>query len=209
MFISKIRGARIIMIIIIDGYNLLKKVLEDIFISEKQRAAFVNLMGKYSSKKGHKIIIVFDAGPCRHPIKEKDHGITVIYSGEYQSADDVIMQFVREHENKDILVVTEDREIIAVAEQCNEDAVAPRTFYNKVKAAFSVSDDDLKKELSGVVKLSEMHNEDLDALMHQAAGMSMQQKDEGDEYLVPRHHQPKGQSVTKKQKKRLKKVDKL
>ena len=197
------------MIILVDGYNLLKKVLEDTFISEKQRAAFVNLMGKYSRKRGHKIIVVFDAGPCKYPLTEKDHGVTVIYSGEHQSADDIIMKFVQEHENKNILVVTEDREIIRAAEQCNEDAVAPKTFYDKVKAAFNVSDKVMKEKLSGIVKLTETEDEDLDALMREAAGMVMQPKDEGDEYVTPRHHQPKGQEVTKKQRSRLKKVDKL
>ncbi|MCF7900132.1 NYN domain-containing protein [Candidatus Babeliales bacterium] len=195
------------MIIIVDGYNLLKKIFVETFISEKQRTAFVNLMGRYSKKRGHKVIIVFDAGPCRYPLTEKDHGVTVIYSGEYQSADDIIMDFVQKHENKDILVVTEDREIIQAVERCHEDALDPRTFYEKVKNAFNVSDEVLKKELSGIIKLSDTENEDLDALMHYAASMNMQVKD--DECYTVHDRQKKGQEVKKSQRNRLKKVDKL
>lgn len=195
------------MIIIIDGYNLLKKIFMDTFISEKQRTAFVNLMGRYSKKRGHKVIIVFDAGPCRYPLTEKDHGVTVMYSGEYKSADDIIMDFVQQHENKDILVVTEDREIIQSVERCREDALNPRIFYEKVKNAFNVSDEVLKKELSGIIKLSDTENEDLDDLMRSAASMNMQIKE--DDFCAVRDRQKNGQEIKKNQRNRLKKVDKL
>lgn len=197
------------MIIVVDGYNLLKKALGGEFISEKKRNAFINLMGKYSQKKGHKIIVVFDAGPCMYPLTEKYHRVTVIYSGEYQSADDIIMKFVEEHENKNILVVTQDREIVNAVERCNEDVIDPEEFYKKVKDVFHVSQEVVQKRNTNLIKITEDSDGYLDSIMHEAASMKLQHKDENDEYLVPIHHQEKGEKVAKKQKKRMKKVDKL
>lgn len=197
------------MIILIDGYNLLKQVIGADRITETERSAFVNLLGRYRLKRGHKVTIVFDAGPCIQPMKEKSHGVDVIFSGEYQTADDVIVNFVKERPTKEILVVTADREIIGHVEQYNAEVAEPKLFYSKVKAAFEKSPEAAKRDRGNIIKTSEELNRDLDALMEEAAGMKMLEKDEGDEYLIPRHHQPKGKELTKKQRKRMKKIDKL
>jgi predicted RNA-binding protein with PIN domain len=197
------------MIILIDGYNLLKLIAGADRITETERSAFVNLLGRYRLKRGHKVTIVFDAGPCTQPLKEKEHGVEVIYSGEYHTADDIIMNFVKEHPTKEILVVTADREIIIHVEQYNAEVAEPKLFHDKVKSAFKKSPAALKRDRRGTVKTSKDTNIDLDALMQEAAGMKVLEKDESDEYLIPRHHQPKGREVTKKERKRMKKIDKL
>src|SRR3989338_7567717 len=57
------------MIIIIDGYNLLRLV-HGSECNDAQRRAFVNFMGRYMKKRLHKLVIVFDAGPCTYPRSE-------------------------------------------------------------------------------------------------------------------------------------------
>jgi predicted RNA-binding protein with PIN domain len=197
------------MIIVIDGYNLLKLIHSEQRISETQRSAFVNLLGRYSAKRGHKVHVVYDAGPCVYPSKEKQRGITIHYSGEYQSADDLIMSFCEDHKGKEILVVTADREIISHVETYSAEVVDPKTFYDKVKEAFALSEKALKKKQGNIVKISKNENSDIDALMLEAAGMNVPSKDEGDEYDIPRHHQPKVKEVTRRQRKRISKIEKL
>lgn len=197
------------MYIIIDGYNLLKLVLGQTRIQEEQRSAFVNLLGRYKLKRGHKITIVFDAGPCVYPLKEKQKGISVIFSGEHKTADDIIIQYVQNHEVKEIVVVTADREIIDNVERLGAEVIKPELFYEKVKEAFQKSSEALQKERAMVIKITDTQNNELDDLMLQAAGMKRIPKDENDEYQVPQHHQPKGRTLSKKERKKLKKMDKL
>jgi len=197
------------MLIIIDGYNLLKQVLAHDRISETERLAFIALLGRYSKKRGHKIEVFFDRGPCIHPMKEKYHSITVIFSGEYQTADDLIISFCKEHCTKDILVVTGDREIVQSVSTGNCEVVDPKIFYDRVKSVFEKSLEAQKRQRGFVVKISNESNNDIDSLMVEAAEMGIPIKDEETEYSIPRHHQLKGSEVSKKERKKIKKIDKL
>jgi len=195
-------------IIIIDGYNLLKLVHGTSRITEQERSAFVNLLGRYKVKRGHKIVIVFDAGPSIYTEKQKQRGVDVIYSGQHHSADDVIMKFVANHACKDLLVITADNEIIGHAKQYQTEVIDPHTFYHKVKEAFtskpikSLSDDKL-------IKLTDSQDDELDKLMQEAANFIPFAKDSQDEYTILRHHQPKGATLSKRQRRSLRKIDKL
>ena len=99
--------------IIIDGYNVLKQALASKMISDSQRRAFINMLGKYGQKKNHHIVVVFDGGPDVWPSQEKDHGIMVAYSGIKQSADDLIKKALLQ--KPQVLLVTSDNELKAAA----------------------------------------------------------------------------------------------
>lgn len=195
------------MIIVIDGYNLLK-LIHGPNLSETERSAFVNLMGRYIKKRNHKIIVVFDAGPCTYPMKEKSHGVQIIYSGEYQTADDVIVKFVQDNPNKEIVVITKDREIIGNVAMLSKEAIDPLEFYSKVRQAFAPKEQKQLDQEGSLIKLTDDSDDDLDALMQEAADMEMPDKDK-EEYNIPRHHEPKGQDVSKKQRSKLRVIDKL
>ncbi|MFT6765660.1 MAG: putative RNA-binding protein with PIN domain [Alteromonas naphthalenivorans] len=195
------------MIIIIDGYNLLK-LIHGPDSNDTRRSAFINLMGRYIKKRNHKVIIVFDAGPCTYPLKEKSHGIQVIYSGEYQTADDIIVTFVQDNPNKEIVVITKDREIIGHVTKLNKEVVAPLEFYGKVQQAFESSERVKMEQIGSLKKLTDENVPDLDDLMREAARMKTPDKDV-EEYTVPRHHEPKGQGVSKKERAKFRVIDKL
>ena len=63
------------MIVLIDGYNLLKRI-HGVACTEKERSAFVNLMGNYVRKRIHNksTDFFFDAGPCVYPSRRKTKG---------------------------------------------------------------------------------------------------------------------------------------
>lgn len=194
------------MIILIDGYNLLK-LIHGPDLTETQRSAFINFMGRYMKKRQHKVVIVFDAGPCTYPMQEKQHGVQVIFSGQYQSADDSIVRFVQEHASKEIVVITKDREIIAHVTALQAEVIDPLEFYKKVQQAV-MGVKQQKVQEPGVAKLSLDEDPDLDALMKEAASMQMPDKDHNDNQVAS-YHEPKGRTLSKKQRARLKTLDKL
>ncbi|NBP02184.1 MAG: hypothetical protein EBU90_19065 [Proteobacteria bacterium] len=196
------------MIIVIDGYNLLKQIFDPNDISEKKRTAFVNLLGKYREKRGHKIVIIFDAGPCFGPLKEKQRGVQVLFSGQDYTADDLIIQFVQEHPTKEIMVVTADRKIKQAVKSQLVEIVEPLYFYAKIKDALE-SDQTYKKNEYQIIKLTQDSNEEIDALMQEAASMKIFEKNKQEEYYDPRNHQIKKQQLSKKERKKNKKIDKL
>lgn len=196
-----------IMIILIDGYNILK-LIHGPDLTETQRSAFINLMGRYMKKRQHKVIVVFDAGPCTYPMQEKQHGVQVVFSGEYQSADDSIVNFVRDHASKEIVVITKDRELIAHVTSLHAEIIDPLEFYKKVQQILQGSKTESKEHEQTIAKLSLENDPDLDALMKEAASMQMPDKDR-DDSMIARYHEPKGKSISKKQRARLKILDKL
>ena len=168
------------MIIIIDGYNLLK-LIHGSDVSERQRSACINLLGRYIKKRQHKVMIVFDAGPCIYPMQEKQHGITVIYSGSYQSADDSIIKFVQEHAQKELLVISADRELLQQVVVHNAHTLEPLIFYEKVKEVCISSDmiQALRSDGS-IIKFEHDEQKDsaIDDLMYEAAAMNIPYKDD-------------------------------
>ena len=107
------------MIVIIDGYNLLKQIFPGVkHTLDKQRTAFIQQLAYYKSKKPQisEIIVVFDAGPSNHATRTVKSGIVVIFSGVKSSADNWILHFVERNKGKELLVVTLDR---ALKEACH------------------------------------------------------------------------------------------
>ncbi len=163
------------MIIIVDGYNLLKSLGESSIVSATQRSAFINLLGKYSERRGHKIKVVFDGGQeVINPITLKQHGVTVIYSGIYKTADELIIELTFSYQARELVLVTADRGIITQIAAKNTHVIDPKTFYNKVKdlfkATYTVKDQGL------LIKLSKENNHELDELMFEAAFFKMSPK---------------------------------
>lgn len=125
------------MIIIIDGYNLLKHVFPGSKNNlTKHKSIFIQQLAYYKSKKGQdiqEIIVVFDAGPMNHATRSIKSGITIVFSGVKSSADNWILHFVERNKNKGILIVTLDRNL---QEECNKlgaDWISVYDFYKIIQ----------------------------------------------------------------------------
>lgn len=151
------------MIIIIDGYNILKNIYPQQYISGHQRANFIKQLTAYASKKQHSIVLVFDGGSSFHPYQEVFDLVTVVYSGTYQSADEYIKNFFKQHSKQSVLAVTSDRSIITVAKQCHIISMGALDFYSLLQD--TLLPEPPKKKLSILQKISEDSNLELDALM--------------------------------------------
>ena len=187
--------------IIIDGYNVLKQVVHSGEISPMQRRAFINILGKYGTKKNHRITIVFDGGPDAWPTQEKDHGVTVIYAGIKHSADDLIKRAMKERQHN-ILVVTSDNEIKSAAASYGIVTMNAHEFYlllnQEIKPVHT------PKKNHGIVKTSQEENPLLDSLMRQ--DFSMMYKPDEDQMEERRS---KSSKLSKKERAYQQKIKKL
>lgn len=162
------------MIIIIDGYNLLKQVYPyHKKTLERHRVHFIQQMANYKGICGGKvsdIIIVFDAGPVCHATREIKRGVTVIFSGQRSSADDWIMHYIDKNKGHQLLVVTKDRAIISHAHKNKAQSMDVMAFhsltqqelvnYNQVNIGINHTDD-----------IRELHN---DSVSDQLSSYSLQ-----------------------------------
>jgi uncharacterized protein len=102
--------------IIIDGYNLIRQS-EFLRRFEKQsleagRQALLQRLVPYRRQKEHRITVVFDGWESGSPFEERDRqgGITVIYSRRGEKADEVIKRMILQ-KGEETVVVTSDRDI--------------------------------------------------------------------------------------------------
>lgn len=152
------------MILIIDGYNILKFFYHDAFITEKQRTDFIQLLMKYGKKKGHELIVVFDGGAYGLPDRWVQAPVTIMYTGKQERADDVIIRLLKQYKTYEVVIVSTDREITKEAEECNVPFIDSSLFFDCVKNVVRTSCAQPQKK-SHVQKMHKELNPVLDALM--------------------------------------------
>ncbi len=134
---------------IIDGYNLIKH--PSFWPAKKFRDERLTLLELIRTEKlcgssKNKITVVFDGYAGN--FKSNDSGIEVIFSGE-RTADEKIKEIVQSRGNpKNIVVVSDDREIKDFAKICSAKAVGIEEFIYHKKKRIKVEDESLKPELT-------------------------------------------------------------
>lgn len=158
------------MIIIIDGYNFLNYINKTNFIVEAQKKKFYEKLKKYKQEKKHEIIIVFDGGTYFRSLVETMAWGKIVYSGQMQSADDVIKNYIDELQQKDLIIVSADREICDYANKLGVCCVLPKYFNKKLKEYPKINF--YKSVDSKAIKLnSKLASDELDQLMQEASKM--------------------------------------
>ncbi len=213
------------MIILIDGYNLLRHIFpKEKGLLEKQREQLILQLGFYWSKKKDEIkeiIVVFDAGPLRHATREIKAGVAIIFSGQKSSADEWILHYVEKHHNRDVLLVSLDRKLVQSCEEFDIVSMGVDEFYHTLKNFLmrEVDGKDRKNVLSSVERYEpiDLYEDDgreqesrsaLDLLMEEASLHVMQKDDD----TVSQKHKRKGgtsKKLSKKKRKRYAKIKKL
>lgn len=103
--------------LVIDGYNFMNRLsISSLSTLELNRDLFLDSLVRYRKEAGVRITVVFDAhsGMFSGRQKENHRGIEVVYSRQSETADDVIIEWIRE-KRSGFVVVTSDRAIIDVA----------------------------------------------------------------------------------------------
>jgi predicted RNA-binding protein with PIN domain len=192
------------MILLIDGYNILKRQYGVRMISELMRARFIKGVAAYTRQSGNKVVIVFDGQAQDDAYEEYGRGVQVVYSGTRETADDYIKRYVEKHHTKDLMLVTSDRELNSVADRYNIPSLDSYEFVEVLQARAEESGQPGSRR-TPIVKTSEDAPPELDEIM-EAASKSVPQKSD-DVARVKR--KSVAQKMSKKERELLKKVKKL
>jgi len=157
------------MIIVVDGYNVLKQVLPSRQITEPERKAFIAQLGKYGRIKHHEIVLVFDGGPSDWVFKERIGGVLVVYPGPSNTADDYIKQYLAKRRTDDMMLISNDRELTQRASQLSISSLDAIYFYKLVQGTLQEALPEQKIPGGGLVKLIEEENPEVDELMKNAS----------------------------------------
>ena len=128
------------MLIIIDGYNLIRQSgtlrRYEVKSLEAGRNALFSRLGAYQKIKGHKITVVFDGwqGEERYEERDRYDGVDIIYSGFGEYADDVLKRLAAQTD-EEIIVVSSDREIVSFAQRCGKIALSSADFESLMNKA--------------------------------------------------------------------------
>lgn len=152
------------MIILIDGYNLLRQI----FPKEKgqlnrQRKQLVKELGFYRLKKKEQIteiILVFDAGPFHRALREIKNGIVVMYSGQKSSADEWIVNYIKTRHYHEILLITLDRELIDSCKKANVQQMDVMQFYKIIKDSLY---EELEQDITKTIPTQKLENNYINA----------------------------------------------
>ena len=155
------------MIILVDGYNLLKQRDPGAYIEDRARDQFIRLLGAYHKRRGHHIMLIFDGGIASWPVQETNAGIIVVYVGYGKSADDYIKYYIAEHHKEDLLLVSSDRELGLCASKYDIASINSLSFYGIIVDT-AVHDDTYKQKAGAAIKTSTTKDPLLDALMQEA-----------------------------------------
>ncbi|OQA35010.1 MAG: YacP-like NYN domain protein [Candidatus Dependentiae bacterium ADurb.Bin331] len=192
------------MILVIDGYNVLKYGETGGKHSEHDRERFIEILNRYATAKKLNIILVFDSGPTIWPFREKHGRVLVIYVGQGESADHFIIDYVQEHKEKDLVVVSSDREIVQGVSSFRIETISAADFYQLLKHALIPSVNIIKK--SSPRKFAHVPDQpEVDQLMLYGSSLPIKKMQEKEAETREREKQQQ----SKKEKKREQKLKKL
>jgi len=194
------------MVLLIDGYNVLKQVFSAQMVGERERRDFIEQLGGYGKKRQHKLILVFDGGPYERSWQEKIAGVYVVYSGSIETADDYIKRYLEEHKQYDLFLVSSDRDLRSAAARVKIESMKSLEFYKLVQEALQ---NGVGKSLRQAepVKTAEEQNAQLDEVMRE--GSKVVQTKVEDFVKSIRSRKSKSHRPSKKERQKLKKLKKL
>lgn len=195
------------MVILIDGYNVLKQIYDGQMISEQQRLSFVKQLALYKRLRSHKkITIVFDGGPSPWPLQEKIRGINIVYAGVSRTADEYIDSFIQEHKAKtaNMLLVSSDLQLCKFASDYGVSSINASEFYNVLQERLRPAKK-RKRNNQPAVKTADNSSPDVDALMQEASKHVILKE----ENVEPEWQAEPDKKPSKQERALLKKIQKL
>ena len=194
------------MIIVIDGYNVLKQALHKVEIAQSAKDHFIKQVSKYGKRKGHAMLIVFDGGSTERPDKDRVDGATVVHSGFGESADDWIKKYMQQHKGHDLLLVSTDRELGAAVRRFAIACIDSMDFYRLLQEGCASQNGSATAQ-GVLVKTAEREAPELDELMQQGSRIVHSKLD--DIVVTGQERKSAAHMVSKKEREMLKKLKKL
>ncbi|MDR2017726.1 MAG: NYN domain-containing protein [Syntrophobacterales bacterium] len=141
--------------IVIDGYNYMMRTVASRVQNganlDVLRRGVLEKLSRYKRRKGSKVTIVFDAYNSMSPGRQRESylGVDVVYSKENETADDVIIGWIRER-RAGMVVVTSDRAIIDEAKRAGVAFITPKALEEMIADGMTGKDEgsDDEEEIS-------------------------------------------------------------
>lgn len=130
---------------LIDGHNLIGQMPNLRLDDPDDEAKLLQHLRNFRVRTGHRITVVFDAGPVYRPAEtKKAGGVTVQFAAPGQTADQIIGQRVRRVKNpQELIVVTSDRAVQQAARQARVRVLTAREFVPQLlQGAAAAAEDD-------------------------------------------------------------------
>ena len=144
--------------IIIDGYNYIHRTRSSGIPADTNldmvRRAFLDKFAQYKKQKGVRITVVFDAYNSFSTGRQRENykGIDVVYSRENETADDVMIGWIRE-KKAGMVIVTSDRAIIDEAKRYGVAFIVPAKLEMMIfQAGISKDEEAVEEEVYSVRK---------------------------------------------------------
>jgi len=140
--------------IIIDGYNLIRQSSRLSILDHRDiqmgRQALVDLLAAYKKLKPHRVSVVFDGthAPLFLPQRNRQKGISILFSHHPESADAVIKRMARQEREK-ALVVSSDLEILRSAAAWGAATISAENFEKKLRLALDMDGMPIEAEVDG------------------------------------------------------------
>ena len=151
--------------VLVDGYNVLKRITRSSQVTTSERVAFITQLARYARIKHLDVILIFDGLPAETEHFSAPSILTLTYSGGHRSADDYIKEHLDNSNSGTTLLVSSDRELVLYAQEYEIPAIDADYFYTLVRVALDQHRLPQIKNSAELVKTSEVDNSELEALM--------------------------------------------
>src|SRR6266508_2082343 len=122
--------------LLVDGHNLIGQIPGIKLSDADDEGELVMLLRRYSTaKRGRQVVVVFDHGVYGHPQKLDGYGITCHFARSPQDADAQLIKRLRALKRpRDWTLVTSDREVVRMAEECGVKVMSSQEFARQLLA---------------------------------------------------------------------------
>src|SRR5215211_6021275 len=123
--------------LLVDGHNLIGQMPGLKLSDADDEGKLVMLLRRYSTaKRSRQVVVVFDHGVYGHPQKLDGYGIICHFARSPQDADAQLIKRLRALKRpRDWTLVTSDREVVRVAEECGVKVISSQEFTRQLLAA--------------------------------------------------------------------------
>jgi uncharacterized protein len=131
--------------VIVDGYNLIRNspYLSRIESQDLEagRRELLRRLSEYRRRKGHQVLVVFDAAEAMYPSRRQERvgGVSVTFSRRGETADEVIKGLASAG-REGVVVITSDRDLAAFAERQGSSAISVEEFERKMMSSPDLSE---------------------------------------------------------------------
>lgn len=119
--------------LVIDGYNLIHATPELMMAGGEDggRRALAMALSRYRQRRSHRITLVLDGGNTPHAERTTLHGVSTVYSGWDQTADQVITNLAAK-QGTGLTVITDDRELAGLCRRHGAEVISSAEFGEKL-----------------------------------------------------------------------------